>query len=559
MPRSILAKKKPAAAEGRARSPRALLIALVLCIVQGLAAAPSLAMTLGVQTHFAHGWPLALMDKVVASGAPVIRDGMPWGGVEKSPGVYQFPANLDAYVAAAKARKIGVILAITPGNGLYDGGQFVHSPEAQKAFTDYVNAVLNRYGDTIVAVEIGNEINTKSGMSGIAMADRPATYASLLAVLYPAVKAQHPKTAILGGSTNVIGTGFLEEIFKAGALANMDAVVVHPYRSHAEGVDKELEHLDAVMARYRPVRPIYATEFGSEFADPTLSAPHMIKEAAEMSAVHVKLASWYALEDEAAFKNMGLYTADGAPKPALGAFRLIETALSAYGDAVRVDTGDDRTFVYRYGANHYVMWGQGRPITFSGSPNVRSASGEAIPTPGALTDDPIVIDGQFDFKLGANPVLADSLYEFRGPNWSYFAKSPNGTLHPLTLVDWEWTSYMGGKYYKPLRVNADSLAPRGDASHPVQAVERFTPDHDGPALIEGHFSLHGAGDGVDLHILHNGSEIYTAIVTKALDLKDLPVDLHKGDTLDFSVGPNQTAGGDGTALRIRLLSPPAGH
>jgi hypothetical protein len=554
MLRSDTAGRPAASILGRAGAITALVIGLVITLSQGAIASGPQPMTLGVQTHFSQGWPLSLMDKVAASGAPAIRDGMPWASIETAPGVYRFPGRLDAYLAAAKARRIRVILTIQPTNRLYDAGQFVRSPEGRKAFANFVVAVLDHYGDTASSVEVANEINTKAGMPGVPMQDRPQVYAHLLTDVYPTIKAKHPGVAILGASTNVIGTGFLDGVFKAGGLAGMDGVVVHPYRSHAEGVDGELAHLDGEMAKYGAVRPIYATEFGSEVSDARRSAPLLIKMVAEMAATRVTLASWYALQDEPFFRNMGLYAADGGPKPAQGAFRMMEAVLAKGGGVVRVDAGDDNTFVYRFGADQYVMWGDGRPIRFEGSPRVRDSFGAVIPTPTRLSDDPIVVDGQFTFKLGPNPVLADSLYGYGGRDWRYFAKTSDGVLHPLERVDWEWTSYMGGKWYKPLRINADALAPAGDGAHPIQAVERFTATHDGRAVIQGAFSLGGSGDGVDLHVLHNGREIYGSVVTKHLDLPGLTVDLHKGDTLDFSVGPNKAPGGDSTSLRIRILA-----
>ena len=57
--------------------------------------------------------------------------------------------------------------------------------------------------------------------------------------------------------------------------------------------------------------------------------------------------------------------------------------------------------------------------------------------------------------------------QFGEGDWQYFAKGSTGTMNPLELIDWDWTSYYGTKYTKPLRVNADSIAPAGDGAKPV--------------------------------------------------------------------------------------------
>ncbi len=514
-------------------------------------------MALAVQTHFSQGWPLSWMDGVKDAGAAAIRDGAPWASVERAPGEYQFPAALDAYMAKARNQGLRVVVAVIPSNPLYDAGQTVRSAHAVRAFAQYLNALLDRYGGTIIGVEVGNEINTKGGMTGLPYGERAQAYAQLLSQVYPAVKVRRPDVAILGGSTNVIGVGFLEDIFSAGGLAFMDGVVIHPYRQHPEGVDDELAHLEAVMAKHGAVRPIYATEFGREFDDPAMAAPHMVKMVALMGAAHVRWSSWYVLRDEPFFRNMGLLTADGSPKAAFRAFRMIESVLVPRGDPVRIDAGDAGTFIYRYGEKAYVMWGGDRPVAFSGKPLIRDAEGRTIAAPTKLADQPIVVTGDFAFKLGASPAVADSLYEFGKAPWSYFAQTPDGALHPLGLIDWEWTSYYGGRGFKPLRINADSLAPAGDGAHPLQAVERYTSSSTGPVVIEASYSLAGRGDGVSVHILHNGRAILSDMVDRKLEVKGLRVDLNAGDRLDFVVGPNRRAGGDSTSLRVRLLRAPA--
>jgi hypothetical protein len=515
------------------------------------------AMTLAVQTHFSQGWPLSWLPKARALGATAIRDGLPWGSVEAHPGVYTFPPALDAYMHAAAAAGMRVVVTIAPTNPLYDQGKTVQTPEGVAALASFLDAVATRYGQTLQGIEVGNEINTHGGLSGPAAADRAAGYARILAGVYPHFKSKHPDILILGGSTNVIGVGLLDAIFRAGGLANMDAAVVHPYRAHAEGIDLELDRLQAAMTRSGGVKPIYATEFGEEFDDPSESAPLLIKMVAMMGASHVAWSSWYVLHDEPYFRNMGLLDPSGQQKPAARAFSLAQHDLIPVGDPVRVDTGDSGAFVYRYGNGAYVMWGLPQAVSFQGQPRVRNAVGDVVAAPKTLSDDPVIVDGPIQLHFGDDQVVADSLYEYGRAPWSYFARAADGALHPLSLVDWEWTSYFGCRTCKPLRINADSLAPGGDQASPIAAVERFTAKSDETVEAVGQLSVSTKGPGVLFSLAHNGSGIFATPITGAYTLQPVRVSLRAGDTLDVIVAPRTTSSGASTQIHVRLLRVPA--
>lgn len=510
-------------------------------------------MILGAQTHFSQGWQLQWFDRAQDIGVANLRDGLAWDAVEKKPGVYDFTPALTRHLEEARKRKIDLLLTLQPNNRNYDGGKTAFSPQARQAYADYISALLDRYGDVVSAIEIGNEVNAANNITGDAAKDRAGAYTAILRDVYATVKPKHPKALILGGSTNVVGSGFLGSLFEKGALQVMDGVVVHPYRSTPENLDWELNNLTAIMKRAGAVKPIYATEFSDQFDRPEQAAPHLLKMVAQMGAAHVARSYWYALADQSFFKNMGLFDEAQRRKPGGDAFAFVQSALMPQGDPVRIEAGDRRTFIYRYGAKTYVMWGAARPLVLDGQVRARDARGQNIPRPTALSGDPIVLDGDFKYSLGQSPVLADSLYEFGAAPWSYFAKTADGKLNPLSVTDWEWTSYLGGRYYKPLRINGDNLAPAGDGAKPIQAVERFTAPRPMKVRVVGSWRP-GKGDGVDVHILHNGRELRSNLVTTALRVDDLKVDLAAGDTLDFAVGPNQAVGGDSTAVRIQLMA-----
>lgn len=509
-------------------------------------------MDLGVQTHFSQGWNPNLITKLKALGVSEIRDSQPWAGVEKQAGTYSYSTGLTNYMALAKDDGISALLTFSSANALYDGGHTPYTEAGRKAYAAYIVDVLTKYAGQIEEVEIWNEFNNAGAFTGPAAANKAAAYTALLKTVYETVKPLFPDVEILGGSTNSVGTGSLESVFKLGALDYMDGVVVHPYRATAEGLDGELIHLQEVMARYGAVKPIYATEFGSQFDDPADVPDFMLKMATLMSSAHVAEAYWYALIDQKFFANMGLLTTAGEAKPAAAAFIFLQDTLLPLGDAVRVDVGDPQALIYRFGTDTYVIWGSARDIRFDGGGQFYDARGEAIAAPPSIGDAPVVFKGT-GFNLGADRVVADSLYDYDQGVFQYFVKNAAGVHVELGLIDWEWTSYLGNKWTKPLRVNADSIAPAGTGAAPLQVVERYVSDRTQTIEIDASWQLGGTGgDGVDLHILVNGREIITKLVTDAFSLVDFRLTLEQGDMVDFALGPNQAVGGDSTARRITI-------
>ncbi|WP_293677602.1 glycosyl hydrolase [uncultured Phenylobacterium sp.] len=510
-------------------------------------------MKLGVQTHFSQGWSTTLLDRAKALGVTGIRDSQPWSAVEKTPDTYSFPTAYTDYMSKAAVLEVGTLLTFASTNTLFDRGLTPYTAAGRQAYADYIVAVLDKYGSRVEEVEIWNEFNGDNFVTGPAAADKATAYTELLKVVYTTVKAAHPEVVVLGGAAHSVATGYLEDLFERGALDYMDAVAIHPYRSTPEHVDDELRHLTETMARYGAPKPIYATEFGNQFSDAAAAPDYLVKMVTMMSSAHVAESYWYALQDQKWFSNMGLLDTSGAAKPAAAAFAYVQKALLPLGDAVQVDVGDDRTLVYRFGEDTYVMWGASRPITISGDVVARDSSGKVIATPTALGMSPVILSGEFKFSLGESRVVADSMLEFGEGAWGYFAKTADGALHELGQVDNDWTSYIGSEWYKPLRINADSLSPAGSGANPIQAVSRYTATAAGRTEVTGAWKVGSAGDGVDLHVLLNGKEIFSRIVTAEFKLSGLLVDLRPGDVLDFAVGPNQSVLGDATGYAIQIL------
>ena len=531
----------------------ATLVALAFAADPGSVQAAGSGYDLGVQTHFSQGWGPQWRDAVKSVGARHVRDGLSWGAVESRRGQYQFNAQTAGHLEWFRKQGIDVILTINPWNPAYDGGAFVQSEAGRLAFASYLDAILSRYGDVVYGIEVGNELNTKGGMRGVQDPAKAATYAGLLKTIYPVVKAKHPKVLIIGASTNVIGTGLIADIFRAGAGPYMDAVAVHPYRSLPETVDVEIAHLQAVLRPLGGPKLILASEFGDSFERASDAPAFMLKMVCLLSAGATR-SYWYTLQDEPWFKNQGLFETTGREKPAAAAFRLLEREL-AQGPPARVDAGDPRTFVFKLGSDTYAIWGAQRPLSITKGAEVRDAEGRPVPAPDSVSMTPILVKGRASFSLGQPRVVADSLLDYGGPQWRYFAETPDGKLNALQMTDWTWTSYYGGKYFKPLRINADSLALAGPKDRLLSTVSRFTADKAQRVRILAAVSHDRKdGDGVNVIVRQNGSIIAQRHVRAEAARIEAQASLAAGDRIDFVVSPGADSSGDVVKQRFQLLA-----
>lgn len=519
--------------------------------------APAEALKLGVTTHFSQGWPARYWDLVETGQITSIRDSLHWRLIEATPGQIIFTDANSRHVRRACDAGKRVLLGIDPRNPLYDSGQTAFSPEARAAFAHYILAIADRFGDCIAGVEIGNEINAKNNMTGTAALDRPKSYTAIVKAVHDAVKPAHPAFQILGGSTNMVATGFLDRLFDAGALAYIDGVVVHPYRQDPANLDWELARLTAAIRRHGVDKPIWATEFSRDFTTPEDAPPFLAKMVTLMSAAGIEDAYWYALVDQKYFPTMGLYTAAGSPKPAALAYDYMAREMLSRGRAIRVNPGDHSIFHFRFGADRQIIWGARRPFSISGKAVFRDSQGHVIPQPHEIGENPVIIEGDAAVELGSPNILADSLYGYGEAPWSYFAKRGTAAPLPLVPIDWNWTTFIGHPALKPIAVNQLGLTPGGNAFVPIPVTVRYTAEASGQVYASACIAKQKLlGDGVTLQLAHDGVAVGPAEVVTNDYRATKAINLVAGDTIDFIVGPNRTPLADSVRYRFRIALTP---
>jgi hypothetical protein len=140
----------------------------------------------GVHDTDAASWPALSVGSIRLWDA-----GVSWREIETSPGVYDF-TRLDAQVARANAAgaEVTLVLGMTPDFYATGAGGKTSMPSDPTAWTNYVRAVVQRYGAKtssprrIAAYQVWNEANVTGYWTGT-----PQQMAHLTALTYAAVKA----------------------------------------------------------------------------------------------------------------------------------------------------------------------------------------------------------------------------------------------------------------------------------------------------------------------------------------------------------------------------------
>lgn len=516
---------------------------------------------LGVQTHFVQGWRLEFMDLVPRLGAASIRDELSWPQVTRARGRYDFSANRSRYLGIAIARGLDPLLLFTDTHPQHDNGQTPYTPEAQTALAEYIAATLDAFAPGLRRIEIGNEFNSDDFVSGPFAEDRPRHFASMLRIVHDTVKARHPDTEILCTGMHSVAIGFFRELFEQGILDSCDAISLHVYRDYPEGLDLEIARLRAVMAEFGTVLPIYVTEFGQWFDDPVQAPDFMLKSVAEMGAIGIAGAWWYALLDQPFWPNMGLYRPDPTEAmPAADSFRLLQGQLLPLGRPRHIgQTREDRIFAFGDPARAVVAWGAQGRLQVSGAERFVDARGQELGPVAALSDTPIVILGDdLEVTIHRDHQVFDTKYGFGMPPWTYLSQRANGTVTPLNYIDWEWSSFLGDPGLRPLLASHGWISGARFATGDYHAIERFTAQDSGAHVITGEwFAPAGAHDtGATIIIERDGAKIASGSAgPDPMSFGPWSVQLEAGDQIDFRVGPGASAIDHAIRRRITIEAP----
>lgn len=560
----------------------------------------------GVMTHFSQGMPMEIMPILSMAGVTTIRDEIYWGSVEKEKGIYQFPENSEAFMNACATYGINPLVEMTFANKLYDNGNTPCSPEGYKGYADYGIAILEKFGSQVKWLEIWNEYNG-SFCKGPAKEDRPKYYTEMLKVSYETIKKIRPDVMVLGSAVVLIPLPFFKQIFKNGALNYMDGIVIHPYRSKPEGVEKEVAALRQLIRENNngKDKPIWATEAGKmdlgEFEWEKGSkmyekgrrnvANYLVKQYALLLSQNVEKIYWYLAADHGSFTSMGLLRSSKdqmgslAVAPPYVAYANLANQLHDAKSIGREPFGKyTRAYVIRFkntqNEDILICWANyPSKIEITSSNPIISVDlmGEEKsfqPDSGKivfeLNKDPIFLKGKFRELReieAAEKIIASSLDEYskvQGENnwfYGYFEISADPDVKKaydfkeMNIVETMWGEHWAGPY-KFLNIGGGGAHPEIGDGKQIWPVRRWKSGYDGKVQISGRCNREEAkGDGVTFIILQDGKEIFSQEIggrgPMSADI-NLVADIRKGSVIDFCVSPNSNTEYDSTNSDIMI-------
>ena len=539
----------------------------------------------GAQTHFGQGWNIALVPRVTAGGMHDVRDELFWQIVEPTAGNFSFPKNYDNYMAALAGADITPLIELTFENTNYDGGQTPYTTDGFNAYAHYATEVLRHYGAQIKAVEIWNEYNG-SFAKGPATADRAGTYNKMLQTAYATIKGARPDVTVVAGATAGVPLPYFEKLFAAGALNSLDAVSIHPYRtaSTPEGLEVQVAALQALMAKYGPVKPVWVTEIGWPIhpaaapgdleVNESVQAQFLVRACVLLASAGVSRVYWYELRDDNTDPFMGLVLNDAGytARLALAAMQTLNTQLRTASFVAREQTAPgvySLRFAPPGGRELRVLWAlTPLAVPVPAGTTVTDLVGNAVTLAnGTLTvaGSPVYVSGPLPGLAGvatARPstAITDSVAAFSlqqgayGWWYGYFTgASPTFTPLPDTrITDWkeEWI----GSFPSISITNVDQHPSKSNTDL-ISVVRRWVSSVDGNIQVTAHFKVGLLGDGVRVRVLADGQVLRSATLSRGTSIAadfTLTQPVRSGTTLDFAVDPGSAGNINNDATQVSI-------
>lgn len=541
----------------------------------------------GVQTHSAQSGDQRVYDLFAKAGVVHFRDEQYWEHIETQPLQYKYPATFTNFMAKGAAAKMQPLITLDWSNPMYDygAGMFTapHTDGGRAGYANYAADVVRQY-PALNAVEIWNEYNAGTFITGPATSNKPAYYKRMLEQAANRIRSIRNDVKIVAGGTVPVTHGFLRDVFAQGAMPFLDVVSVHPYRNTPEGVDAEMGELRELIKRHNngAEKPIWATEFSHETNRPEQqaeAATYLAQVVTLMLSQKVERMYYYLGVDDHAFPHRGLLAsqndAKGAlvPHPAYVAYANLIRQLKGYTFHSRFGGTSSATRAYRFqnGVSRMTVLWSSAPATVSlktSTPiivtDIMGQSRSVSPSGGVVK---LKVDRNAQYVRGAvtavgdagNPLLADSLAGYSDVQgkygWSYgSANVGSGPYNVGAFTPMRW-DYAGDNAVCWLDNTWHFISVEQMHPSSAWAVRRWTSPAAATATLKCKVSRGGGGDGVGINIYVDGSHVYSRILNP--DTSDTftvtNVVLKAGSKVDFTVNQNGESSFDSTGFSVQIV------
>lgn len=293
----------------------------------------------GVNIHFTDPAP-GEMTRFAEGGFGFARMDLFWNKVETKRGEYDFSAY-DRLVTELQKVGTRALFILDYGNDLYQEGS-PRTSESRAAFARFAAAAAKHFADKKVIWEIWNEPN---GGQFWRPEPNAAEYASLALETAKTIHKADPSALVLAPGAAGFPWEFLETIFQAGLLEQIDGVSVHPYRTQEpETAAADFARLRTLIARYaspaKRTLPIISSEWGYSTVESSgiteeKQALYLTRMWLANLASGVNLSIFYDWRNDGPDPkenehNFGTVRPDFAPKPSFLAAKALISELRGY-------------------------------------------------------------------------------------------------------------------------------------------------------------------------------------------------------------------------------------
>lgn len=370
-----------------------------------------------------------VIERLQSLGINDLRDNTVWAHIETEKGKYNFGVDQQKGVDELNRAGLAGSLIIWADNANYEDGNTVLKSEGIDALAEFVSAYLEHYPD-VRSIEIGNEFNSPSFIYG-PIKEKSAQELAAVQVDYLKALNEHENvrnTRIIGASAHSIASAYIWEMLDLGAADYMDAVSIHTYTTEPEHIPAEL----SVLRRHPKMKDmdIEITEFGQR---DLASAPDFFwRNYCTMAASGVKRAVWYPLTQRGD-NYPPVLQSDMSLTPLGQALTYAHTKLQ--GKPVEFYQPDPFTYACVFGGSDAVIWGAPRDVAIRRHDmEPRRGDMREYDRELELMRDRVIffhtdgapIDLELDIDLGAQPIVADSYYQFFRPAEGENARTADG-------------------------------------------------------------------------------------------------------------------------------------
>ncbi|PIE06991.1 MAG: hypothetical protein CSA74_09430 [Rhodobacterales bacterium] len=535
---------------------------------RGQAVAPELQ----AASNFGQTWDAAVFEAARAAGITALRDELHWDFAERD-GELVFDHEILTYpekMAAAGMRLTLIALGEHPD---HDGGATPYTPEAVAAFADFFAGVAARY-PAVVAVEIGNEMNSESFTEGPAreagINGRAGYYATILAATARAVRAARPDVRLIGGAAHSIPLAWFSALSAAGAATEMEAVAFHPYTTPPEQLRRQVALLREVPGF--EALPLELTEIGTK--EPGAAPALLAKSWCQAALAGATTLAWYPLSPRGD-GYVPLLAEDGRLTDVGRSWQMLKQF-----EGLRVTDAAPDPFTYgcRFGDRALLLWGADRGVTVAEGLTVRDLAGRVVKAPRLSRDTPLLITSEGlpprlgeTVHLGAQQVVADSFDQFAYPGRSAggFARfvrvsgeasgEIGGQEVPFILAPGQqedgvpWTPYLTTARDGWLRMDAGFAQPSVWDGAPAEIVHAFTAPEAMAVSVEAEVAPGPeSAAGVALTVRAGDRLLVETVVQGPGRLTLPPVMLAAGEVLEIVLGPGASGEGSAEGYRFTL-------